>query len=108
MLLNVVAGALAFHDKMPLPAEFSGRTQRDAIVCSVCLPLPGKRGAATARGALGWYRPSVGVFRDVDGCRALVVSRLTLFQLFSSTQPMGLLGTCVNVLIIRTPDTQRT
>ena len=28
---------------------------------------PGKRGAATARGALGWYRPSVGVPRDV-GC----------------------------------------
>ena len=33
---------------------------------------PGKRGAATARGALGWYRPSVGVPRDV-GCRAVVV-----------------------------------
>ena len=28
---------------------------------------PGRRGAATARGALGWYRPSVGVSRDV-GC----------------------------------------
>ena len=28
---------------------------------------PGRRGAATARGALGWYRPSVGVPRDV-GC----------------------------------------
>ena len=33
---------------------------------------PGTRGAATARGALGWYRPSVGVPRDV-GCCALVV-----------------------------------
>ena len=28
---------------------------------------PGRRGGATARGALGWYRPSVGVPRDV-GC----------------------------------------
>ena len=30
-----------------------------------------KRGAATARGALGWYRPSVGVPRDV-GCRRCI------------------------------------
>ena len=28
---------------------------------------PGRRGGATARSALGWYRPSVGVPRDV-GC----------------------------------------
>ena len=26
---------------------------------------PGRRGGATARSALGWYRPSVGVPRDV-------------------------------------------
>ena len=40
---------------------------------------PGRRGAATARGALGWYRPSVGVSRDV-GCRALVVYAANLFS----------------------------
>eukprot|EP00964_Phaeocystis_antarctica_P143273 scaffold108781_cov56-Phaeocystis_antarctica.AAC.1 len=40
---------------------------------------PGKRGAATERGALGWYRPSVGVPRDV-GCRALVVYAANSFS----------------------------
>ena len=40
---------------------------------------PGTRGAATARGALGWYRPSVGVPRDV-GCCALVVFVAYIFS----------------------------
>ena len=40
---------------------------------------PGTRGAATARGALGWYRPSVGVPRDV-GCCAPVVFAAYIFS----------------------------
>ena len=40
---------------------------------------PGTRDAATARGALGWYRPSVGVPRDV-GCCALVVFAAYIFS----------------------------
>ena len=45
---------------------------------------PGRRGGATARSALGWYKPSVGVPRDV-GCRRCirVATALTYFQ-FSS------------------------
>ena len=48
---------------------------------------PGKRGAATARGALGWYRPSVGVPRDVGCRRRIRVANLFSVQ-FSSPLPI--------------------
>ena len=53
---------------------------------------PGTRGAATARGALGWYRPSVGVPRDV-GCCALVVFVAYIFSVqFSSPKITSLVA----------------
>ena len=45
----------------------------------------GKRVAATARGALGWYIPSVGAPRDV-GCRAVVVYVANSFSVQFSLQ----------------------
>ena len=41
------------------------------IFCSELLLIPGRRGGATARSALGWHRPSVGVSTGtLGGCRA--------------------------------------
>ena len=51
------------------------RQTTSMVVCG----LGGRRGWATARGALGWYIPSVGVPRDV-GYGVLVVSVAYIFS----------------------------
>ena len=59
---------MGFRVRVRVGVESMMRTAQPARVAYVAVHhVPGKRGAATARGALGWYRPSVGVSRDV-GC----------------------------------------
>ena len=55
---------------------------------------PGTRGAATAQGALGWYRPSVGVPRDV-GCCALVAYIFSVQFSLTHVSLEGEMGTLI-------------
>ena len=56
-----------------------GGAHKQSLSKSTTPLSPGRRGGATARSALGWYRPSVGVPRDV-GCCALVVFVAYIFS----------------------------
>ena len=58
-------------------AEVKVRGGAAAKVKGAC----GGRGGATARSALGWYRPSVGVPRDVGCRRCIRVANLFSVQL---------------------------
>ena len=67
----------------PFQSRCHNGRARPASNRSSWLTLRPQRGAATARGALGWYIPSVGVPRDV-GCRALRPSGVYAANSFSA------------------------